>query len=97
MKLGIGRMTLAALALLALSAGCASSCPCGVTYPDEPIGADAAKAPCAAAAANMDAKHCKEARTDFVAWCTYTIGQGIPLRPSCMSRASNCSEVDKCR
>lgn len=96
MKLGIGRFAWAVLSVLAI-AGCCAPCPCGVQHPEEPIDADGAKAPCAAAAARVDELHCKEARTDFVAWCTYTIGQGIPLRPSCIAKVSSCAEVDRCR
>ena len=95
MKLGVGGIFAAAVFVAATA--CSPACPCGVQHPEEPTDADTARAPCAAAGARMDALHCKEARADYVAWCTYTIGHGIHLRPACVSKVETCKEVDSCR
>lgn len=94
MRLGLRVVT--ALALLLV--GCPKPCPsCGVSHPEEPTDAAAAVAPCTAAGARMTALGCREARADYVDWCTYEIGHGVPLRPVCVSQVPSCAEVDACR
>jgi hypothetical protein len=86
--------TLAAGATVGVSA-CAPKCQgCGVAHPEEPVTDAEAVTACASAGAKMEQLHCREARPDYSEWCTYEIAHGVPLRPVCVSKVTDCSQVD---
>ncbi len=85
------------VALAILVAGCPpSKTPAG--WSDDPANDKDGLSAWTAADAKLSELKCNERRTDFVAFCTYTIGQGIPLHPQCIAAITTCSDIDtKCR
>jgi hypothetical protein len=65
-------------------------------WPDDPKTEEEALAACKAADARLNALQCRAARKDFVEFCTYELGQGIPLHPQCIAKIAICSDVEKC-
>ena len=74
-------------------------CPQPVTpadWPSDPKTPEEGLVQCTAAKKRLDELKCDEARKDFVEFCTYELGQGIPLHPQCIAKISACSDLEKC-
>jgi hypothetical protein len=86
----------ALVALVATFLGCPPT-KTPADWPTDPTNDKDILSTCTAAHAKLNELNCNEKRTDFVAFCTYTIGQGIPLHPQCIAAIKTCGELDKCR
>jgi len=104
MKLGIGRVVFPIVAIACIS--CCRDPSCSGSKQPAPNDDDPAftltpaeqRDACEAAGRKLAELKCKQARTDFGAFCVNALEGKIPIRPLCLASMSDCSEIDgRCR